>query len=247
MSTYRLVAAYVSETKFESLRLLRSPAFSIPILVMPIFMYLFFGILVAGARGPAIDANWMFVGWTVYAIMGPGLFGFGVLVAVERNQGLLTLKRALPMPPAAYLVAKIAMALLFAAGVLTTLVAVGVSMGHVSLRPVQLVVVAAVMSLAVVPACAIGLFIGAWAPASSAPAIANIAYISMAFFGGLFFQLPAGLRALQPLWPTYHLAQLALASAGLPSEGAVWTHALTLACVTVGLTALATWRLARPD
>ena len=36
----------------------------------------------------------------------PGLFGFGVSLAFEREQGLLTFKQALPMPPGAYLLAR---------------------------------------------------------------------------------------------------------------------------------------------
>ena len=41
------------------------------------------------------------------------LFGFGVGVAVERGQGWLLLKRATPMPPLAYLLAKMATAVAF--------------------------------------------------------------------------------------------------------------------------------------
>ena len=32
----------------------------------------------------------------VFGAMGPGLFGFGVSLAIEREQGLLRLKQALP-------------------------------------------------------------------------------------------------------------------------------------------------------
>jgi ABC-2 type transport system permease protein len=187
MSPGRLIGAYLSDAKWESLRLLRTPAFSIPILAMPILFYLFFGVLLAGGRAHGPAANWMFVGWTVYAVMGPGLFGFGILVAVERNMGLLTFKRALPMPTGSYLTSKLLMALLFAIVVMAMLVATALTVGHVTLSSGQVATVAAVMSLGVIPACAIGLFIGAFAPASSAAAFANIVYLSMAFLSGLFF------------------------------------------------------------
>lgn len=242
----RLVAAYFSDAKYESLRLFRTPAFSMPILAMPILFYTFFGVLLAGSRhaGPMLS-NLMFVGWTVYGVMGPGLFGFGILVAVERNQGLLTFKRALPMPAGSYLAAKLMMAYVFAVAVMILLVIVGVTIGHVTLGARQLVTVAAVMSLGVFPACAVGLFIGTWAPASSAAAFANIVYLGMAFLSGLFFPLPPSLKTFQPIWPTFHLAQLALGSAGLPSQGSALTHVLVLAATTAVLTALAARRLAR--
>jgi len=165
MSPGRLIGAYLSDAKWESLRLLRTPAFSIPILAMPILFYLFFGVLLAGGRAHGPAANWMFVGWTVYAVMGPGLFGFGILVAVERNMGLLTFKRALPMPTGSYLTSKLLMALLFAIVVMAMLVATALTVGHVTLSSGQVATVAAVMSLGVIPACAIGLFGGGAAAA----------------------------------------------------------------------------------
>lgn len=242
----RQIAAYLSDAKYESLRLFRTPAFSMPILAMPILFYCFFGVLLAGARnaGPMM-ANLMFVGWTVYGVMGPGLFGFGILVAVERNQGLLTFKRALPMPAGSYLAAKLMMAYVFAVAVMVILVIAGVTIGHVTLGARQLVTVAAVMSFGVFPACAVGLFIGTYAPASSAAAFANIIYLGMAFLSGLFFPLPPALKTFQPIWPTFHLAQLAMGAAGLPSRGSPWSHVLILAATTIVLTALAARRLAR--
>jgi ABC-2 type transport system permease protein len=246
MTLGRLLAAYVSDAKYESIRLFRTPAFSIPILVMPILFYIFFGVLLPGGRDPLhLAANYMYVGWTVYGVMGPGLFGFGILVAVERNQGLLTFKRALPMPTGSYLFSKLAMAYVFALAVMAILATLAVTMGHVSLSPAKLATVAGVMSLGVFPACAIGLFIGAWAPASSAPAFANITYLGMAFLSGLFFPLPPGLKTFQPIWPTFHLAQLAMASAGLPHRGDLMSHALILAATTAVLTGLAARKLAR--
>jgi len=245
MSPGRLIGAYLSDAKWESLRLLRTPAFSIPILAMPILFYLFFGVLLAGGRAHGPAANWMFVGWTVYAVMGPGLFGFGILVAVERNMGLLTFKRALPMPTGSYLTSKLLMALLFAIVVMAMLVATALAVGHVTLSSGQVATVAAVMSLGVIPACAIGLFIGAFAPASSAAAFANIVYLSMAFLSGLFFPLPTALAPFKAIWPTYHLKELALASASLPSEGSIWGHVAVLAGLTVVLTTLAARKLAR--
>jgi len=240
----RVIGAYLSDARYESLRLLRTPAFSVPILAMPILFYTFFGVLLNG-KGGAELANQMFVGWTVYGVMGPGLFGFGILVAVERNMGLLTYKRALPMPTGSYLAAKLMMAYAFALVVMAMLVTAGLTMGHVTLSPPKLLTVAAVMSLGVIPACAVGLFIGSWAPASSASAVANIVYIGMAFLSGLFFPLSGILKTIRPIWPTYHLAQLARASAGMPTDGSLAGHAAFLVVLSAVLILLAARRLAK--
>ena len=246
MTTSRLLGAYLSDAKYESLRLLRTPAFSIPILAMPILFYTFFGVVLnGGPHRPPGFADMMFVGWTVYGVMGPGLFGFGILVAVERNMGLLTFKRALPLPTGSYLAAKLMMAYVFALVVMAMLVTAGMTIGHVTLPAAKLLTVAAVMSLGVIPACAIGLFIGAWAPASSASAFANIVYLGMAFLSGLFFPLSGFLHDVRFIWPTYHLVQLAHAAAGMPTEGSMATHAGVLAAMSGVLILLASRKLAR--
>jgi ABC-2 type transport system permease protein len=242
----RVIRAYLSDAAYESLRLFRTPAFSIPILAMPLIFYSFFGIVLAGRGVRAAEfANYLFVGWTVYGVMGPGLFGFGILVAVERNMGLLTYKRALPMPTGSYLAAKLMMAYVFAVAVMAMLVVVGITAGHVTLPLATLVKVAAVMSLGVIPACAVGLFIGAYAPASSASAFANIAYLAMAFLSGLFFPLSGTLHDIRFVWPTYHLSQLARAAGGMPAEGQPLTHLAVLAGLTAVLIALAGRKIAR--
>ena len=246
MSFARIIGAYLSDARYESLRLLRTPAFAMPILAMPILFYTFFGVVLngGGSRPPGF-ADMMFVGWTVYGVMGPGLFGFGILVAVERNMGLLTYKRALPMPAGSYLAAKLMMAYVFAIVVMAMLVTAGLTFGHVTLPPLKLLTVAAVMSLGVIPACAIGLFIGAWAPASSASAIANIVYLGMAFLSGLFFPLSGVLYDIRAVWPTYHLVQIAQAAAGMPSQGSVLSHVAILAAMSAVLTAIAARRISR--
>jgi len=243
----RVVRAYLSDAAFESLRLLRTPAFSIPILAMPLIFYSFFGVVLNGraATHVAAFANQMFVGWTVYGLMGPGLFGFGILVAVERNMGLLTFKRALPMPPGSYLASKLLMAYVFAAVVMAMLVGLAVAVGHVTLPAATLTRMAVAMSFGVIPACAVGLFIGAYAPASSAAAFANITYLGMAFLSGLFFPLSGVTHDIRWIWPTYHLSQIARATGGLQYEGSPVAHAAALAAMTAVLVALAARKIAR--
>jgi ABC-2 type transport system permease protein len=245
MTLRRTLGAYLSDAKYESLRLLRTPAFSMPILAMPLLFYSFFGVVLAGKAVSGGFANQLFVGWTVYGVMGPGLFGFGILVAVERNMGLMTFKRALPMPTGSYLASKLAMAYVFAVAVMGMLVALAVTIGHVTLAPLVLFRMAAVMSLGVIPACAVGLFIGAYAPASSAAAFANITYLGMAFLSGLFFPLSGTLHDIRAVWPTYHLSQLARAAGGLKYEGTPTVHAIVLAATTTVLIAAAARKLSR--
>ncbi len=133
--------------------------------------------------------------------MSPGLFGFGVTVAIDRERGWLTLKRALPMPPGAYLAAKLAMAMLFAVIIFSILACSPTSFGGVRLPASSWLLLLVVEVLGVLPFCAIGMFIGSVVSAQAAPAVANLIYLPMAFLSGLWMPLmflPAFLRAIAP-------------------------------------------------
>src|SRR5947209_10279304 len=110
----RVFCAYLTEAKYECLRSLRTPGFAAPFLVLPVALYLFFGVVLYGSSKEPNTALYIFIAFAVFGVMGPGMFGFGIFIATEREQGLITLKRALPAPPAANLLAKMIMAMLFA-------------------------------------------------------------------------------------------------------------------------------------
>jgi len=243
----RLVRAYLTEARYETVRMLRSPGFALPFLGMPVLLYLLFAVLIAGhvTREDQIAARFFFTGFSVFGVIGPAMFGFGMNVATERTQGLLQLKRALPMPMAAYLLAKVFMAVLFAVIIMASMIAAGLSLGHLTLTAGQIATVAVTGILGAVPFCAMGLLIGAWATGRSAPAFVNLVYIPMLHLSGLFYPLPKSLQAMAPAWPTFHLHQLALSAAGVDSRGEDLVHVAVLAGVTVLFALIALRRLER--
>ncbi len=260
MSRRRLRLAYFTEIKFECLRALRAPAFAIPFLLLPIVLYVLFGVFLAGSmsKGDLTVAKIMFANWAVFGVMGPGMFGFGMFVAAEREQGLLTLKRALPMPPAAYLLSKMVMAMLFAGIVMVTLMIAAVVIGHPGLSAGQYAGISLLDMLGSLPFCAVGLFIGTRASAKSAPAFANLAYLPFMHLGGLFYPLPMSVQPLEFASPAFYLDKLALRMARVPSldqlaigatgpssHGGVVLYFAALAGVTILFTALAIRRLRR--
>ncbi|KAG0920327.1 hypothetical protein G6F32_015656 [Rhizopus arrhizus] len=142
---------------------------------------------------------------------------------------------------------------LIAARMLTLLVAallIGVArvLGGVHLQPAQMLQLLAVAGLAALPLGAIGLLIGSHVSASAAPAMVNLVYLPLALLSGLWLPLsalPALFSTMAPLWPTWHLAQLALPVVGLPSAGSIGGHLLVLLAVTVVALLLARRRLRR--
>ena len=153
MSASRVLGAYLAEIRSECLRYLRSPGFMLPLTLFPTVFYVMFGVLLNHPGGDA--SRYLLASYGVFGVMGPGLFGFGVSLAIERDGGLLTLKRALPMPPGAYLLGKMVMAM-FAAGVLMSLMlTLGLVLGHVALSAGQALGMLAMGVFGVLPFCAL--------------------------------------------------------------------------------------------
>ena len=186
-------------------------------------------------------ARYLFAGYSIFGVMAPSLFGFGVGVAMERERGWLSLKRVMPMPPGAYLLAKMAMAMLFAAIIYIVLALMARFLAGVHLEIGQWLTLGCISVLGAVPFCAIGLMIGAKSNASAAPAFVNLIYLPMSFLSGLWMPLsilPAFFTQVAPLWPSYHLSQLAQMAIGLqPWSGAgmhvAWILAEAAVCFAI--------------
>ncbi|WP_312708475.1 ABC transporter permease [Stenotrophomonas sp.] len=235
---------YAAELRAELRRAWRTPAFVLPSLLFPVLFYLLFGVLLGRGQAPL----YLLATYCVFGAMAPALFGFGVQLALDREGGLLTLKRALPMPAAAPLLARLAMAMLFATLIAALLVSVAHAFGGVRLLPLQILQLLAVAALAAVPLGSIGLLIGSHVGASAAPAVVNLVYLPLALLSGLWLPLaalPKVFSTVAPLWPTWHLAQLALPVVGQPAAGSTLGHLLALLAVATAALLLARRRLRR--
>jgi ABC-2 type transport system permease protein len=236
---------YAIEAKYESLRMLRSPAFAGPFLLLPAALYLLFGAVLFGAeiaKDPK-SALGIFLGFTIMGVMGPGMFGFGITIATEREQGLLKLKRVLPVPPGATLLAKTLMSMLFVAIIAATMAAAA-PLGHAPVSAGRMLALALVSVAGSIPFCAMGFFIGSLASAKSAPAFVNLLYLPMIYLSGILFPMPKSMEWIAHLSPAYHLKQVSLAVLGAPSVSLA-LHIAVLAAVTVAFGAFAMRRLER--
>jgi len=232
----RVLRAYLIETKHEFLRLLRMPSFAIPFLVLPIFLYLLIGVVVVG-QSKNVDPRaplFMFAGFLVFAVTGPGIFGFGHGLAVERQAGVLTLKRAQPMPAGCYVIAKMLMALICTLIELGLLLPLAIGLGHVSVTLLQVVGILGASLLGTLTFCAIGFFIGSIVSGSAAPAVVNLLYFPMMYLSGMFFLLPKMLASWAVIWPTFYLDQLIYSIGG----GQSVISASICVAMLVGLTTL---------
>jgi ABC-2 type transport system permease protein len=238
------------EAHAEFLRLLRAPSFSVPPIAFPLMFYVLFGVLLAPAHPHPGFARQALASFMVLGTMAPGLFALGVTLATDRERGLLELKRALPMPRGTYLAAKMAMAMVFAAVVsllLMVFAAVGAGVVLTLMRWSLLLVLAV---LGVIPFCAMGLLVGSVCKATAAPAVLNLIYLPMSFLSGLWVPLsllPRPLVQLAPLWPSWHLAQIAQVVVGSGARSGTAVHVLVLAGMAVACFTAARRALARPS
>jgi len=235
----RTLRAYLIEAKYEMLNALRTPAFAIPFLAIPVAIYVLFGVFIAGGGeggefGPGI-ANYLFSGFSVIGVIMPGIFS-GVGLAIERDGNLLKLKRAQPLPPGATIIAKALMSMGVAGIAVTLVVIAALIAAKITISVPQVLIIWATLIVGTIPFCAIGLTIGAYTSGSAAPAYGNLAFLPMMWLSGLFIPLPDALERWVVIWPSFHLNQLALNLAGV--EQFTFVSPMRAAVVLVGVTVL---------
>lgn len=246
-----LFRIYSTEAGHEFLKLIRVPIFAISTLAFPLMFYVIFGLTFGDAdAGPVGVTTYMLATYGAFGVIGSGLFGFGVGVAMERGQGWMRLKRVSPMPPLAYFVAKVVMSTTFAALVVAALFAAGATIGGVRMPAEQWIGLAGVLVIGALPFCAMGLAFGYLVGPNSAPAVLNLVYLPMAFASGLWiplFQLPELVQSIAPFLPPYHFAQLALGTFGASVGDHPVLHVGALIGFTIAFLAVAGWGYRRDE
>lgn len=236
------------ESYYELLKTLRQPAFVIPSLAFPVVFYALFAIMLPGNWGGYQKATYLLATYGVFGVIGPALFGFGVGLAMEQQQGLLRLKRVSPMPISAYFFAKIVMSLVFALIIYSLLSFVGIVFGDVDIRLAEWLHLCAVLLIGVLPFCALGLWIGSMVGGQAAVAIVNLVYLPMAVLSGLWmplFVFPEFMQKLAVVWPAWHLAQMSLGVVGQVKNVPMMMHTLVLLLMSALFLVLATLNLRR--
>lgn len=242
---------YALEAKYEFLKVLRLPGYSIPTVTFPVMFYALFGLAFGRTQAGGVPmSTYLVATYGAFGVIGAALFGFGVAVAVERGQGWMLLKRASPMPPLALFTARLVSSSIFSAVIVLLLSGLGVAFGGVRLPAGAWAELVAVLIVGGVPFCALGLALGYLAGPNSAPALVNLIYLPMAFASGLWIpieMLPPVVKAIAPFLPAYHLGQLALDAIGAGRGEPAWTHVVVLAGFGVIGLGLAFWGYRRDE
>jgi ABC-2 type transport system permease protein len=247
MSLGRTLRAYLIEAKYAFISILRIPILPITMMALPVLLYMLLAVAVVSrlaADNPNVAVSF-FSGFLIFAVIGPGLFGFGVGLAIERQSGILNLKRAQPMPSAACLVAKMITAVVCTGFTMLLLIPAAMKFGHLHLATGQIINVVLVSMFGVLPFCAIGFLIGTMVSGTGAIGIVNLIFLPMLYLSGMFFPLPEILQPWARVWPTFYMNQIVWSVIGIESQIDVKICILILLGITVLCTSLAARQFAR--
>jgi len=245
-----MMKAFLLEIQCEFLSLLRMPRYSVSIMTFPVMFYLFFGILLKngqlGGVGPAV---YVLCTMAAFGVMFAALMGLGAGIAAERGLGWLEVKRASPMAPLSWFVAKFASALMFSTMIVVTLFTLAMTLGGVRMPLMEWIELGCALVGGAVPFAVIGFMLGYLITPNSAPAMINLVAMPMAFCSGLWVPLqflPHAVQRIALAMPAYHLSEMTQTIAGASGHGSVATHVQALAAITA-IFAAGAWLAWRRD
>lgn len=191
----------------------RQPGFWVPTVLFPAMLYAFFG---AGLAGQGQAAAYAMASFSIYAVVGVGFYQFGVMVAQDREDPFTRWQRCLPGSALAPWVARVLMAVSFAALALGLVLVLGKVLGGVVLSgPVAWARLIAVTLIAAIPATLMGTALGSVASARAAVPLSNLIFLPLAYLGGLWMPphlLPDVINAISVWTPTRAMAEIAWAA-----------------------------------
>jgi ABC-2 type transport system permease protein len=223
----------------------RMPAFVLISMGLPIMFFVFFGLPNIGhklANGTSVGA-FVLGSLGAYAVSNVVVYNVGIGVANQRARKYDLLQRATPLPASIAILATVVGGLLIALLALLALFAVA-ALGGVRMPAGTWPALLGWLVVGSLPMLGLGLAIGYGAGTNSAPALASLLYLPMAFASGIFIplsQLPSFVQTVGVYLPLYHYGQLAWITVGAGDEtllrAILWVAAW--AVVLLGLAARA--------
>jgi ABC-2 type transport system permease protein len=234
----------LAHAKAQTLQHLRSPGYLLPTLAMPGLFYFLF-------EGPDTEVGlvtFLMASYAMWAILGVAFFQFGVGIAEERTTAWERFLRSLPLSAGQRLAGRVLSAALFAAAA----AAVVIVEAHL-INPVSVAAggwlpwILALLAGGVVMALA-GIAIGYWASPRAATALATLAWLLLAYLGGLWQtpgELPSWAAEVSRYLPTRLWGEVTWAAVqGQTTSLSDW---LGLGAYAVGFAVLAGWGYRRDE
>lgn len=236
----RLVGAYA---RAEVLELLRYPSFSLPTLLFPALLFLFFGV-----PSDEPDETILMASYAAFGVLAVALFQFGVGIASERASPWQVYLRTLPVSARVRFAARLLAAAAFALASAGAVVAVALALTSAELGAAQWVRLGFALGCGTIPFGLLGLTIGYWLTPKGALPVANLLFLGLAFLGGLWTGpdlLPDAVDSFSPLLPTRQWGETVWAP--VVDEPWTWWPWLGLSLYAAAFGALAAWGYRRDE
>ena len=212
------------QARLEITALLRSKDELFFTLGLPLMFLLVFGVIFSDTlEGTDVGVGqWFTPGIIAASVLSAGFVNLATSLAIERHDGTLRRLALTPLPTSAYLIGKILMTILVAAGMTVVLLVTGVLLFDVSIPTGadRWLTFAWVFLLGVVAASVLGIAMSAIPrDAKSASAVFNLPFLGLMFISGVFIEfssIPAWLRTVSGIFPLRWLA--AGMRAGVPTR-----------------------------
>jgi ABC-2 type transport system permease protein len=223
------MAGTLALTKAELMRLLRNRRYFIFTLAFPVVLYLLLGRQVTDKAGGVAFAAYYMVAMSTFGAFSGALNGNAQRISQEKKEGWIRQLRLTPLPPNAYVVAKVLTSLATTVPSIVIVLILGRFYGNVHLPAWQWPVIAVVVWFGSTIFAALAVAIGyRFAPEQVQP-VAFVVYFVFAILGGLWFPLSGVLHTIGKFTPTYESVNIATdvirgapVSAGLAIGLVIW-------------------------
>jgi len=232
-----MTRAIWQEIRCEFLSRLRMPRYSVSILAFPLMFYLFFGVIIGYGKLGGLGAPvYVLCTMASMGVMFAPLMGLAGGISAERGLGWMEVKRASPMPPIGWFLAKFCGGMAFSAIIIAALFLMAATLGGVRMPAMQWLTLGGALTAGSIPFCVLGFVLGYLVTANAAPAMINLVAMPMAFCSGLWVPvqfLPHAIQSIATFLPAYHLAELSQTLAGATGHGSIGSHVQALAALTM--------------
>jgi ABC-2 type transport system permease protein len=198
--------------KYQNLIFLRNPFSAFFSLAFPLMFLLLFGSLfgndVVDEATGVRAVQFLVPSMVLFAVVSSTYINLAIIVAINRDDGVLKRVRGTPLPSTVYMAARIASAVFFALVAVLVQILAGVLIFDVQIiwRLAPAAVVTLLLGIACF--CALGVAVAAVIPnGETAPAVANATALPILFISGVFIpldQAPSWLRAIGSVFPVRH-------------------------------------------
>jgi ABC-2 type transport system permease protein len=202
------MAGTLALTKAELSRLMHNRRYFIFTVAFPVVLYLLLGKQVSGAAYGVAFAAYYMISMSTFGAFSGALNGNAQRISQEKKEGWIRQLRLTPLPPNAYVVAKVLNSLATTIPAIVIVLLLGRFYGNVHLPAWEWPVIAVVVWFGSTIFAALAVAIGyRFAPEHVQP-VAFVVYFTFAILGGLWFPLGGALGKVGQFTPTYEAVKI---------------------------------------